>query len=94
MKTEFRSSEIAALVGQSRENITRRANKEDWPYREAPVRGGQARYYQMSILPADLQVAILEHGKKDLRARLDVLALETDELVNALSTLRRRLRNG
>lgn len=94
MQKEFRASEIAVLVGQSRENITRRANKEGWPYREAPVRGGQARFFEMAKLPADVQVAILEGSKKDLRARLDALAKDTDELQAALSTLRRRLRNG
>jgi len=58
MAESVSASEIALATGKAKRVITRRAVREGWPHEAASGRGGVARRYIVSSLPADIKSAL------------------------------------
>lgn len=50
--------EIAAALGQTKNAIEKRAQREGWPAQNRAVRGGQKAFFVIADLPADVQRAV------------------------------------
>jgi len=53
--------DISEVLGVKGHTVTRRANKENWPYQESTVRGGKKRLYILDSLPSEIRNAIAMH---------------------------------
>ena len=51
-------AEIAKALGNSKQAVAKRAEKESWPFEEVAVRGGKQRLYPLSTLPALVAQAV------------------------------------
>lgn len=66
-------NEIADAKGVSRQALSKRANKENWPDEKIACSGGHQRYFALTDLPKDLQKALTD---KAINAVLPVIAQE------------------
>lgn len=53
--------EIAAIIGQTKRTVNRRAQRESWEYTEDKARGGTKRLYIGASLPLDVRQAVEAH---------------------------------
>ena len=52
---------LAQILSTSKEHIRRRAERENWTYREVPTRGGYQKEFLLKDLPEEIQAKVLEH---------------------------------
>jgi len=52
---------LAQILNTSKEHFRRRAEREDWTYREVPTRGGYQKEFLLKELPEEIQAKVLEH---------------------------------
>lgn len=59
--TQLTMSELAGVLDLSRVAIVKRADKENWPFDEIPVRGGLQKSFPLRTLPLDIQRKVRIH---------------------------------
>jgi len=78
--------EIAQILNKKRQEISKIARVENWPYSEIPVRGGQRRIYEIERLPNTKIRAAILRSRNPITQQLRILRYElqaADRLIDA-----------